>query len=774
MSKRKRRHPQPPLGARGPSLEKILERAGVLFEAGRTKEALEVLEEVPPHYQRVPEVLLFKGVILSAMDELQEALPLLEEAYQRAPDNPIIAFALGRVYDLLDMSAHTLRTLRPFVQQLEMIPEPDLAEATRAAIASAEEEVQYWIGILGIPREKIEEGMYQVERALRFAEAGEFPQALQALRSASQLAPDWLLPRDLEMEFLFMAGNLPEAIRRAEQLSARYPDDPFFVLKLARYSIANGDRKRAEAIVQPLRSRRFPNAQVLEEAIQVFGLLEDDQALYDLYRKHKKMLQDIPSDLPLIALGSAAANLGDFRTAQNLWDKVAKGGFPYSQLAYLFRAAQRRAPGPGLSTRYPTHFPAWVLPSPVVSEYIELVNRWNEGEIEEKQIRKRLRSLLDRSPLVLDFIIQELREMQYPMLMAKILSLIGTPEALEEVRRFVFSQEGEFAKRISAAQLLVEAGALDPLVELWEEERQEWRPFIVPPRDWEGIYALQPSPQVQPLIEQMMQAIGRGQQEEALEAIQKAIALEPDEPAHYQTLGGVYQAMGDKESAQKCFQKAIEMDPLLIFARTSIALSAMQKGDLADARRHLEAVARRRPFTLPDLTVYLHTLGLLGLMEGDLAYARFCAESGLELGIGDEMFRNLLRDIAYAEEAPYLEMYRQQTRRREEKKRRQPISADASLSECLGRLTKEALSGLARELRISYNVRKALLIQQIAEVLTDSEHLKHALGNSPTRRSRPFGTSWRQAIFFPGMSLLPAMTTTWTRTRTGSIGGPKR
>jgi hypothetical protein len=42
----------------------------------------------------------------------------------------------------------------------------------------------------------------------------------------------------------------------------------------------------------------------------------------------------------------------------------------------------------------------------------------------------------------------------------------------------------------------------------------------------------------------------------------------------------------------------------------------MQKGDLAGARRHLEAVARQRPFALPELSIYLHALAVLGLLEG--------------------------------------------------------------------------------------------------------------------------------------------------------------
>ncbi len=724
MVQKRRRHPQPPLGPRGPSLERILQRAEALFAAGRFEEALEVLEEAPPHLQRTTEVLLLKGLILTALDELPEALPLLEEAYQRSADHPAIAVAMGRAYLLLGMIGHGLRTLRPVVPHLDDIPEPGLVEEIRNIVARAEEDIRRWADTLGISGENMEEALYQTERALRFAEADDLSRAIQAVRSASRLAPEWAMPVALEMELVFATGQLREAIRLAEQYYARHPDDPLITLLLARYSIARGDRDRARDLVHPIRSRRLPNVQVLEEAVRVFGLLEDDQALYDLYRKHRKMLGDIQSTFTLVVLGSAAANLGDFRTAQNLWDKALDREVPESETAPLFQAARRGAPGPGLCTRYPTHFPAWVLPRSVLNEHVELINEWSEGEIGKETFRRRLRSLLDRAPLAFDYIVRDFRELRAPVPMAEILILIGTPEALEEVRRFVFSQMGEFAERLAAAQLLVEAGVLDPFVELWEERHQEWRPFIVPPLNWEGDVSTYLSPQARSLMEQVAQAIARRQWEEALEITRQLIALEPDNPAHYQTMGTTHAEIGDPENARKYFQKVIEIDPQHIFARSSLALGAIEVGDLVGARRHLEAVARKRPFTRPDLATYLNTLGALGLAEENLAYARFCIERGLELGIASEMFRAMLWEVEDAEMAPYLERYRQEARRREEKKRRQPISADASLSECLGRLTKDDLNGMARELRMPYNIRKALLIEQMAKVLTDPEILR--------------------------------------------------
>jgi tetratricopeptide (TPR) repeat protein len=83
--KPKRRHPQPPPGPGGPGLEEILSRVQALQEEKKYKEALQVLDEAPPHLQRRPELLMVRGVLQASLGNLQEAMLTLEEAQRRDP-----------------------------------------------------------------------------------------------------------------------------------------------------------------------------------------------------------------------------------------------------------------------------------------------------------------------------------------------------------------------------------------------------------------------------------------------------------------------------------------------------------------------------------------------------------------------------------------------------------------------------------------------------------------------------------------------------------------
>lgn len=724
--KQKRRHPQTPLGPRGPSFEEFMERVRLMQEAGELEESLRVLEEAPPQFQRRPELLLIKGITLMALG-YEEAVSVLEESHRRAPDHLLTAIFLGWAYSNLGLNVHAIRLLHP-LREIANSLGPEVGPMVQDALAEAESAILVWAGVLNVSREVMEEALYQAEQATRLAEAGDYLEAVRFVRKASQLIPEWLMPRRMEAEMLFAAGRLREAIQLSEQMHAQYPDEMGFVLSLARYYLALGDRDRAEAILQPLKTKplRFWSVRLLEEAAKIFGLLEDDQTLYDLYQRHRRLVVEIEDGFPLITLGSAAANVGDFRTAQRLWRRASTAAEVLQDLVNrLIRASRLQLPGLGRCTRYPTGFSAWLLTPSVARELGKLLEEWEEDEIGEEQFRKRLRALNSRAPRMLDFLIQSFREEGDIMLWMDALFYLGTPEALEEIRLFAFSQEGDFAERLAAAQRLIDAEVIDPSrpVELWDEDRGEWRPFIIPP--WREIDAI-PSkygPRVRPLMDQIAQALAHRQIDEAIKAAEKIVTLEPENPHHYYTIGSLYQEKGDVATAEVYYQKTAEMDPRHVFARSSLALMAMSRGDLATAQQHLEKAARREPLPSPELAVYLHTLAVLGLTKGDLAYACFCAESGLETGLQKEVFYALLKEISIKELAPFREARLQRMQQQEAEKRRQPIPANASLAECLNRLTKNGLTATARIYHVPYNVRKAQLIQTLVDVLCDPSRL---------------------------------------------------
>ncbi len=728
--KHKHRRLQSPQTPREPGWEAIEKKVQRLGQEGRFAEVLMVLENAPSHLHQRPEFLMEKGKALTALGRLMEAIPILEEAYQRASDNPVAAFLLGITYAGMGMSVHALQLLRPIAGRVELAKKvpPSAVTKLNDMIRDAEAIVQQWVNALKVPSERVEEGMYHLEEALLRLQQKDHPGTLQAARRASQVLPGWGVSTRLEVEMLLSMGKPHEAIQVAEQARARNPEDLFLALPLALCALVLGDQERAETVMQPFRSHRFPNEMYLEEAIRIFGLLEDDGAIYDLYQRHKRLVRRMEDATSFIIVGSAAANMGDFYTAQQMWKQALKRGAAQQWLEPFFRAAEEGAPGPGITDRYLTRFHEWLIPQPVLDQIYDLVDSWDKDALSEEQFQESLRSLAAREPRLFDLVVRNFRSLgAFPW--AEVLYYLGTPEALEELHRFAFSQQGNLSERAAVVQILADAGEVDITrpVELWNEGRGEWRSYIVPPLRWRMVPPPLYRPQVAALLNQATQALRRRQADKAIAAMEKAIALDPRNPELYQQLGAIYQEKGDLDTADRYFHQILEGDPKSIIALSSLALSAVRRSDLATARRYLETIAREIGeredlLTASEYASFLYALGSLALREKDLEYARFCADIGM--GIGDEKFWGLLVEVWDEESAPQREIMLLQRCQREEEKRRRPIPADASLAECLDRLTKDYLITAAWQLRMPRNLRKTALIQNLVEVLTDPVRLK--------------------------------------------------
>jgi hypothetical protein len=123
----------------------------------------------------------------------------------------------------------------------------------------------------------------------------------------------------------------------------------------------------------------------LENAVVTLGYLNDDEGIYRLYRQHRHLVEEIADEPGLIVLGSAAANLGHFRTALRLWERaMSYSGRPVETLSALMSAANRKAPGPGIADRYPTFQFGHLMPRRAVYEFDELLTLWSSGEIGRK------------------------------------------------------------------------------------------------------------------------------------------------------------------------------------------------------------------------------------------------------------------------------------------------------------------------------------------------------------------------------------------------------
>ncbi len=87
----------------------------------------------------------------------------------------------------------------------------------------------------------------------------------------------------------------------------------------------------------------------------------------------------------------------------------------------------------------------------------------------------------------------------------------------------------------------------------------------------------------------------RGESQKAAEMILAAIGINPDYADAYLNLGNIYLSVADLTSAQKCYEKALELSPTNIGVATNLGILHKYKGDLDKSEAYLEAVVKSSP-----------------------------------------------------------------------------------------------------------------------------------------------------------------------------------
>lgn len=726
---RKHRHQQAPLPPRGPGLEQILDQADALWVQGKLDQALEVLENAPLHLRRRLEILLPRGVIYLAKGNTGAAVEVFEDARRIEPSNPIVAFFLATAYYDIDWVGHAAQAIRQALGGPYVIPRPmqSSAEALRQEIATI---IQGAAAELGATADTVEEAFLRSEQAERLSNEERFAEAADLFHQAADLLPTWDSPRNNEALMRFLDGEVEQAISISQEVLSRDRDNRHALANLVRFRMARSEREQAEAYGERLKQLPCNDDSDLTKTIEALGILGDDQGLLDLYRQYMPLLNNLNA-LRLLVLGSAAANVGQPVTARRLWRMAKDRGMPGPVVARLETALRRNAPGPGYAQRYPTAIPPMLISIRQYRELTELATAWEKGEIDEQTARRRLADLAARNPHLIQVVTSILWEEADPELGLQMLAWLGTPAALAEIERFAFSQAGPMDWRLQAARMLAEQGVLDlsQPVKMWDEENQEW--CLLRMAEWHIVPEMEPpaySPEVWELIEAGTKAIRNGQLELGREKLEAALALDSQAAIAHYYLAAALQREGDVSGAVEHLHRALEIDPLFVHARCSLARCHLLQDDLDAAREVLQPLSDRGVLTLQEVRYYQRTLVELALHAKDFATARRQLEIALEWFPEDQTLHDLLQQVRMFEalSSPFWEEWRARERRHEQRKRRRSTRTDATLVECLARLTKGALVGTARAIMPSprpYNVRKEVLIQDLARYLANADHL---------------------------------------------------
>ncbi|RME37525.1 MAG: tetratricopeptide repeat protein, partial [Thermoflexia bacterium] len=464
---------------------------------------------------------------------------------------------------------------------------------------------------------------------------------------------------------------------------------------------------------------------MLDKVVLALGLLEDDESLLRLYELHRGLLGECGHST-LHILAAAAANLRRWGIAQRIWRILDRRdwGEGLTLPSVMFpqsRAVNLRKPAPGRNSRYSTRMVVSLMSPRALREALEVISMVESKTFSRGQIRRRVQQIAKQNPLFfhhLEFLFLE--DSEYD-LWAELLLLLEKPEADELVFRVARGQQGTMTERLEILSLLAKHGRIPPdqTVEVWDETRGEWRTLRVP--YWE-IEPLPPETEriIVQVLSQTEDLVEQGKWKEVQREVEEALAAHPNMPELYFLLGEAYLNQGYQLKALGAYQRALELDPQSPLARCSIAILHLRENDTEAARRMLEPLGRVRMHPR-EYIHWLEAMALLHFLEHDYGLAQFYVNRALE----EDPDNQILRQIQWMIEIQLgegIQRYAQERKERVAQRRRRPILADASLAECLDRISRESLQATARAMPtpVSYGgVRKSELIQRLTRVLTD-------------------------------------------------------
>jgi tetratricopeptide (TPR) repeat protein len=171
-----------------------------------------------------------------------------------------------------------------------------------------------------------------------------------------------------------------------------------------------------------------------------------------------------------------------------------------------------------------------------------------------------------------------------------LLALIGTPRAVEVLRKIAFGTFGTDELRAAALMELVELGEVQP-----EETTRIWSQGA-----WNEVQTCRIEVTTEPLyplpedlredMDRFLESL-RGRDWAAAEALGRSLlARAPDFPPLLHNLAQAFRAQGRREEAKALLRRALEIDPAYLFAPAALALMDLEQGRLAEARAVLAGV----------------------------------------------------------------------------------------------------------------------------------------------------------------------------------------
>ena len=394
-------------------------------------------------------------------------------------------------------------------------------------------------------------------------------EALAHSRAAAKLLPKWPPPRNNVSTALFFLGRYPEAISEAKAvLQDCDPDNLHAQANLVRYHVITGDLGTADRYADGLARLPLPDdAEGVIKQIEGLAFRDRDADIDRILTAARKRFGELPA-VAYVHWGIAAANAGRRREALAHLRR-ARESEDTALLRSTLDALERKQPGPGISDRFPQmHFVDLIALGTVEEAGKQLVRDEKQGFRDRRAWDDLLRRY-PQLPLVAGRMLYEVPASAGPM--AQLLAGLRTPEAIETLRGFVSGQLGSREDRMQVLLIMQQTGVLPPgaQTEMWiDGERHPIQSVLQTISDE---FVPNYSPKVWELYDRALTAHREGRTAEAERLYEAMLRAEPKAKEAYNNLASIYHQRGDIARADEYMDKALAIDPLYPFPRTSRA-----------------------------------------------------------------------------------------------------------------------------------------------------------------------------------------------------------
>ena len=739
--KRKRRHRKSSprksdaLVQRREDLEKAFEKADRLVTLGRAVEAIDLLErfleafprEADLHY-RLGYTRAHAGDIWGAISGYQRAMKL-----ERSPGYwPPLAF----LYLEIELRAHALRAFRQvfrFKDGLSLTAK--MLEEAHQIASALEVNITELARDLGIPTQRVEEGLYLMERGQQALQENNFPACIADNRKAIRYLGDWPPTHNNLSLALFFNGQPEEAVTTARRVLSHAPDNIHALANGIRFLAWTGRETEARELWGQLADHAPQDTIERIKIVEAAAMLGEDESVYQLLTPLDRRKRDGGRMVELairerLFLAVAEVNTGRHRLALRRF-KSLQSDAPWA--GDLLAALEAGRPGPGWAERFPYFHSSELLPAAELDKLIQL--GMQQEEMPPQRFRNKMIRFVARFPQIVRIAEKMIWEEAQPEAGVVMLQTFGTPAAYTALRRFGLSQAGDDEIRMRALMALVEAGEIEPdePVHIWNQG--EWREVLVRGYEISDERSSDYDPDAIDLLVKGHEAFSDGEHELAEQCFQRALELEPRAKEAYNNLGTIYARLEQHDLAKGMFQKALTIDPLYVFPRCNLASYLVDEEDIKGAQDALKPLSDVTQFHPQEMAFYSYTQARIHAHLEEYEAARRALEIALEIWPDYELAKDMLEwlDAVESFDSRLSSLWERQHQRALARRMRlqsKLTTAAPSFSEALPLYSKDALTGMGRVV-IPWGgwsaFRKAELIQEIIKALTASELVGHVV-----------------------------------------------